>query len=393
MAATDHNGSRNPGLKTIRKLLYRDIVASVVFVSLAFMALFFFIDFVDALESVGSRGGSAWQAFLAALLELPKDLYELFPIAVLIGTIYSLARMAQGSEFTILRTGGLGPVLALRLLAVLGLAFALVTFLVGDFVAPAAQRQLVLLKAHKDGVVAPPGTGAWLKEKRPTAEGDRSYSVNVGGANAAGNLTGIRIFEFDADGRLVRRTQAREGRVSATVDAQGPTAGLAPWTLIDVETTQWPQAGAQGRPAVQVVRQAGLTWHSSLTAGVVSAAVLPAATMSTLELWRYSNHLDDQEQASQTHQIRFWRKALYPLACIVMVALALPFAYLHARAGGISLKVFGGVMLGISFVLLSNLSGHLGMLRGWTPWVAAATPSILYLLLSMAAFAWLVRYR
>ena len=76
-----------------------------------------------------------------------------------------------------------------------------------------------------------------------------------------------------------------------------------------------------------------------------------------------------------------------------MVALALPFAYLHARAGGVSYKVFGGIMLGISFVLLNNASGHLGLLRHWTPWLAAAAPSGLYLLISMGAFAWLVRYR
>ena len=76
-----------------------------------------------------------------------------------------------------------------------------------------------------------------------------------------------------------------------------------------------------------------------------------------------------------------------------MMALALPFAYLHARGGGVSLKVFGGIMLGISFVLLNNVAGHLGVLRDWTPWVAAAAPGLLYLLLSMAAFTWLVRYR
>jgi lipopolysaccharide export system permease protein len=76
-----------------------------------------------------------------------------------------------------------------------------------------------------------------------------------------------------------------------------------------------------------------------------------------------------------------------------MVALALPFAYLHARSGGVSLKVFGGIMLGISFVLLNNVAGHLGLLREWTPWVVAAAPSAIYLLLSMAAFSWLVRYR
>ena len=76
-----------------------------------------------------------------------------------------------------------------------------------------------------------------------------------------------------------------------------------------------------------------------------------------------------------------------------MMALALPFAYLHARAGGISLKVFGGIMLGISFVLLNNVASHLGLLRNWTPWIVAAAPSALYLLLSLAAFSWLVRYR
>jgi lipopolysaccharide export system permease protein len=142
-----------------------------------------------------------------------------------------------------------------------------------------------------------------------------------------------------------------------------------------------------------VERVTSLVWPSTLSAAVVAAAVLPVSTMTTAELYRYSDHLSHQEQAAQQHEIRFWRKALYPLACLVMVALALPFAYMHARSGSVSFKVFGGIMLGISFVLLNNLSGHIGLLRGWTPWLAAASPSLIYLLLSMAAFAWLVRYR
>ena len=112
-----------------------------------------------------------------------------------------------------------------------------------------------------------------------------------------------------------------------------------------------------------------------------------------MELWRYSRHLSRQEQAAQRYEIQFWKRALYPLACIVMTALALPFAYLHARAGGVSLKVFGGIMLGISFVLLNNLAGHIGVLRDWSPWWAAASPSLVYLGLSLVAFQWLVRHR
>ena len=73
-----------------------------------------------------------------------------------------------------------------------------------------------------------------------------------------------------------------------------------------------------------------------------------------------------------------------------MVVLALPFAYLHFRSGGIATYVFGGVMAGISFVLLNNVLGDLGALQGWQPWFTAALPGLIYSMLSLAAFAWLV---
>ena len=152
-------------------------------------------------------------------------------------------------------------------------------------------------------------------------------------------------------------------------------------------------ASASAQPVASEEKIATLRWPSTLSAGVVAAAVLPLSTMSTIELFRYIGHLADNEQAAQQYEIQFWKRALYPFACLVMMALALPFAYLHARAGGISLKVFAGIMLGIGFVLLNNMSSHLGLLRNWTPWIVAAAPSALFLLVSLAAFSWLVRYR
>jgi lipopolysaccharide export system permease protein len=384
-------------MRTLRRLLYRDILASVAFVAVAFLSLFFFIDVVDDLDQIGSRGRTLADVLLAAALEQPGHLYELMPIAVLIGSIYSLSRMAQSSEFTILRTGGLGPGRALALLAVLGVGFGALTFAIGEVLAPASERQAVMLKARFAGGLRVGTAGAWLKDHAVTPAGERSWSVNVQGTSGSGALLGITVFEFDGNGTLLSSVEAPEGHV----DAEGR------WTLTDARLTHWPAPAALPSPpatpaarddaavprAVRTERVATYTWNSSIDPQVVAAAVLPPATMSTLELWRYSRHLSAQEQAAQQHQIRFWRKALYPLACVVMVALALPFAYLHARAGSVSFKVFGGIMLGISFVLLNNLAGHLGLLRDWTPWIAAATPSALYLLMSLAAFAWLVRYR
>jgi lipopolysaccharide export system permease protein len=370
-------------MKTVRRLLYREILGSVAFVATAFLALFFFIDFVDELNDRGRPGFTTWRATQLALWELPGHLYELIPISVLIGTIYALSRMAQSSEFTILRTGGLGPGRALRLLATLGLGFALLTWFVGDHATPWAERQIAWAKAGGVASGSVGNQGAWLKDKQLDPQGqERSLAIQVGAARDGGRLALIRIFEHDALGQLRMSLRAEEGRV----DDQGV------WHLSGVQRTTWP-THESSEQAVKHETLPTLDWPSNLSANVVAAAVLPLATMTTDELWRYSSHLTEQAQDAQRYAIQFWKKALYPLACVVMVALALPFAYLQARSGGLSLKVFGGIMLGISFVLLNHVAGHLGILRGWTPWVAAAAPAIAYVLMSMLAFGWLVRYR
>ena len=376
-------------MKTVRRLLYAEILGSVAFVMVAFLALFYFIDFVTDLAQFGRGAYRIQHAALYCLLELPGYLYELLPIAVLIGTIYAMARLAQSSEFTILRTAGLGPGRALGFLASLGLLFGAIAFVIGDYVAPEAEARGTALRSLTQAI---PGranaslrTGVWLKDRRPTGPserpaGERLASVHVGQVGAGGRLSDVRIFEFDAEGQLLTRISAARAQV-----------GDAKWELENVLVSRWP-GGTGSDPAADQQLET-MSWTTSLSPSVVSAAVATLRTMSTIDLYRYMSHLSENEQAAQRQQIQFWKKALYPLACLVMVGLALPFAYLHARAGGVSLMVFAGILLGISFVLLNNLSTHLGLLRDWTPWVAAAAPSALYLLLSLTAFSWLVRYR
>ena len=45
-------------MKTVRRLLYRDIGGSVLFVAVAFLCLFFFIDFVDELSRQAKAPGA-----------------------------------------------------------------------------------------------------------------------------------------------------------------------------------------------------------------------------------------------------------------------------------------------------------------------------------------------
>ena len=366
-------------MKTIRRLIYKEVIASVLFVAAGFLALFFFFDFVDELPNVG-KGVTPYrltQALVYVGLMVPSHLYELMPIAVLIGTIFVMARLAQSSEYTILRTSGLGPWRALRTLMLLGLLFTLLTFACGDYLAPMADRAGRLLKARFEGGISVGQTGAWLKERQRY----NSYSVNVSALTPEGDMRGVRIFEADSRGYLVSITQAQRARF----DSGG-------WVLDNAERTEFPASDATTAKVDRTVVPQ-LRWPTEISQEMVAVALLQPDRMSTIALFEYIRHLEANSQTSQRYEIEFWRKVFYPLSCLVMVVLALPFAYLHFRSGGITTYVFGGVLVGISFFLLNNVFGYIGNLRNWLPWLTAAAPGLIYSLLSLGAFGWLVLRR
>ena len=367
-----------PELRTIRRLVYGEVLGAVALVAIGFLSLFAFFDLVDEIGSIGRYSDTGYglaPALTFVALMVPSHLYELLPIAVLIGTIFVMARFAQSSEFTILRTSGLSPWRALKTLLVLGFGFVLLTFAIGDYISPMADRTGQLLKARYQGSITVGQTGAWLKERQPQAH----YAINVGALESNGSMRGVRIFEFD-----------EQGFVMSTMLAGSATIGRDDvWHLASVERTEFP-----ARQAVQAqvdrVHLDSYEWASKVSSEMVSAALLKPERMSTIDLFQYIQHLQANAQTAQRYEIEFWRKVFYPLSCLVMVVLALPFAYLHFRAAGIATYVFGGVMAGISFFLLNNVFGYIGNLQSWQPWLTAAMPGLIYTVLSLSALGWLV---
>jgi lipopolysaccharide export system permease protein len=380
-------------MKTIRRLIYGEVLAAIALVALGFLALFFFFDLVDELQYLGKSTGinaaDVYQirhALLYVGLLIPNHLYELLPISVLIGTIFVMARLAQSSEYTILRTSGLGPWRALKLLLVLGALFVVFSFAVGDYVAPASERAAQLLKARYQNKITIGQTGAWLKEKQAY----NTFVVNVRALTPDNEMQGVQIFEFNNKGLIVSTTQA-----PLAVFTAGDAWQLSQATRAEFDVPAGASSAAKPKDSAKVNRAVleSFRWPTEISAEMVSVALLKPERMGTIDLFNYVRHLDANGQTAQRYEIEFWKKVFYPLSCLVMVILALPFAYLHFRSGGIAGYVFAGVMIGISFFLLNNVFGYIGNLRNWQPWLAAATPGLLYMAVSLGAFGWLVLRR
>lgn len=372
-------------MKVLGRYLAREIVAAVLFVLVGFLALFAFFDFIHELDDVGRGGYRLQHALLFVALTLPSRIYELMPLAALIGTIYALAQFAAHSEFTAMRASGLSRWRALRTIGMVGLWFALATIVMGEVLTPPADKlaQTVRLAAMGTSVSGEFRSGLWVKDTLKDTQGDirRQRFVNIGELLPDATLRGVRVYEFDAEFRLVEILSAERGRF------EPPSS----WRLENAEQTRFePVRVADDTVALRAQRATLPTWDwvSDLKPDIIGVLMLVPERMSAWGLARYVQHLRENRQRTDRYEIALWKKLFYPIAVVVMMALALPFAYLQARAGGIGYKVFAGIMLGVAFHFLNALFSHLGLLNTWPPWVAASVPSLVATLLAMALLAW-----
>jgi lipopolysaccharide export system permease protein len=353
----------------LERYFARQIYGAVAFVLLGFLALFAFFDLIHELGDLGKGGYQLRQVFIYVLLSAPAHAYELFPIVVLIGTLYVLAQFASNSEFTVMRGSGLSPGLAGLTLVKVGLVFVVATFVIGEWLAPYTEEaaQKLRLRAMSSLIGEDLSSGLWFKD-------ERSF-INVREARQAHSLEGIRIYEFDSAYRLSVVTGAQRA------DYRG--GGV--WMLGDVAQTRFSAEGPR------IARLPQLEWRSAVTPDMLDALIVKPERMSAWALYKYTQHLESNRQKTERYEIAMWKKLLYPLATMVMMALALPFAYMHARAGMVGVKVFLGIMLGIFFHMLNSLFSHVGLLQNWPPIAAATVPSAAFFLTAVMLMWWVER--
>lgn len=375
-------------MKVLHRYVAREIIGAVIFALVAFLALFAFFDLIGELPQVGRGNYQLGHAFLYVTMGLPGYVYDLMPIAALIGSIYILAQLAARSEFTIMRASGLSTGMASWMLARVGIVLVIVTFLFGEFIAPAtsAMAEKWKLQAQGASVSQEFRTGLWTKDvirqNGLTGETIGTRFLNVKDVTPAGRLQNVKLYEFDRDFRLIAVVTA------AYADYQARNV----WRLSDVTETSFGTRLSDITATISTKTLPTRDLVSEITPNILSVLFADPDRMSAYGLAMYTRHLAENNQTTERYEIAFWKKVFYPFAVLVMMALALPFAYLHFRAGGVSLKIFIGIMIGVSFQLLNSLFSHLGLLNTWPPLATAVLPSMMFLVIAIGSLWWVQKH-
>lgn len=373
------------------RYLARQIYAAFGFILFALVTLFLFFDILSELGSVKGQY-TLPLALLHVLLKAPSRISEIIPIAGLIGSIYVFAMLASQSEFTILRIAGLDMRRGLTTLAKISLPLVIATLVMSEWLGPYTENlsDQIRMKALGSSYSSQFKTGVWVKDRLRDEDGSGPIRpgvryVNVGKIEQDNEIKNIRMYEFDDAYRLLSIRSAVSGRFDQT----------GTWILDDVTETRFKET-KQADPlnpvySAQTFSHPIVSLDSEVTPQILSVLLVSPEKMSIFSLGRFISHLRDNKQDAQRHSIAFWKKVIYPFTIFVMLALALPFAYLKVRAGSVGIKVFGGIMLGMSFQLFNSLFSNVGLLGSWPALLTALTPPLLYLILAMVGLRWVSR--
>ena len=356
-------------MRLLARYLSGQVLAASGFVMLALLVLFAFFDVIQELGSLGRNNYGLGQAAVVVMLNVPGHLYEILPVAALIGTLFALSRLVGNSEYAVMRVSGLSNWRVAGYFSVIGVLLSLLVLVIGEYVAPwseqAAQRYK-LLATHS--VVAQQfRSGLWVK--------DRSAFINVREVMPDNTLRDIEIYGFDADGRL--------GWIRAAAEAHW--RGGSTWDLQQVMETRFEADG------IRATRSAHQDWQSVLTPDILSVLLVAPEQMSARTLWRYVAHLKENGQKATRYELALWSKFISPFVIPIMMLIAMPFAIQGPRAGGTSGKFFIGILAGLGFHLLSRLFGHLGLLNDWPVVVVSVLPLLIFLAIALMGIRWVDR--
>ncbi len=347
----------------------RTVVLTVLATWGVLLGLDVVLAFAGEFGEIGKGSYTINHAIAATGLSIPWRGYNLFPTAAVIGSLLGLGQLAASSELTALRALGLSR---RRLSVSVAIPLALMTLLMvanGEALAPwGEERSQSLRSTRNQDLVVAQYSGLWAREGGMFLNA-RTGEQKAGNGDQWLELRGVRLFQFEADGRLqsianVRVAEHRKGR----------------WLLRDVERTTF------GAKSVRRTRVAEERWESRLDETALAASVTKPRNMGSGELRRSIDYRKRNGLQSSDFEEIYWGRWFYPVNVLALCLAAIPFAFGTLRSGGYGKRLFLGIVFALGFWVLQQVFTRLAGIYHFDFRIAYAMPPAIMLGVSMWLF-------
>lgn len=350
-------------MKILDRHIGFQVIRDSLFALVTLLAVFSLVEFLDDLSDVGKGDYTVTVAIEYMLLTMPNRIFILFPVAAVIGSLTGLGALAAHRELVVIRATGVSSLriagAAMKAAAVLVVA----SLLVGEVVSPHTERlaQKLRTKAMSEHKAVEVGKGFWVR--------DGNTFINVGSVLPDNRMRELYIYEFDDAHRLRVATFADRG---VYLDGE--------WTLEGIRQSIIEEDQVVARSVDEA------DWRSRFRPELAEVVSVRLASLSIPGLIHYIDYLSTNGLDTARFQLELWKKIVHPFTTAVMIFIALPLVLGRLGSVGIGQRILAGVVISVTFLVVEQLAGHVGLTFGLNPVVAAVAPTVLFAAIALWLF-------
>lgn len=342
-------------MRILDRYIFRTVASATLVALLVLLLLESFLGLLVELEQVGKNNYDFAAIIRYLLLVQPQRLYELFPMALLVGGLLGMGALASGSELIVMRAAGVSLTRLTRSALQAGFLLSLVVLAIGEFVAPPLEQIASEQRAtaKSEGMAIRGGRGFWAR--------DGDYFIHVRAVLPGIRLVDIHIFKIGPQDQL-----------EAVTAAQGARYQEGRWVLEGIDRS------TLSGDRVHSERLNDLALVSEISPKVLDVLAANPNDLSIRDLWVYVGYLERNGLDAASHRLALWRKLLAPLTYLAMLVVGMPFVFGPQRSAGTGQRLLIGLLLGLAFFLVNYLLGNVVLLYGYPPLLGAILPSLLF---------------
>ncbi len=346
-------------MKILDKYIAKQILLSIFSVLGILVVVVGLLDLVDEIKKV-DEGYTLTLAFLYVLLNIPQNIYEVLPIATLMGSLIGLSKLSSTNELNAAKFSGLSLSKIIKITLKTGSIIVLVTFLMGEFIAPQGQQVANNLKnlSQSTRLSMKNTNGIWIKNRSSFIHIARVYPDKI--------VQEVSIYRFNKKQQLIESIYAEEG---SYINEK--------WLMKKITKTNFQNKN------IEIVNEEFASFNEFVDLDLFDIMIIKPNQMNIMQLKKYIRYLENNSMEAKNYQLAFWSKFSIPLSCLVMFLLTTPFVHSNIRSASYGQRIFIGILTGISLFLFNQTINKLSMIINIPPFLGSFLPIIILLILGL----------
>mgnify|MGYP003299485043 FL=1 len=319
--------------------------------------------FIAELKNIGSHQYTISVLFNYVIYLIPQNILDIFPYALLIGSMISFGSMAYHSEFVAINSHGIGIKKVIYLIIFQTFIISAMLTIIINLIAPKysneaqSLKNISLNKALSD-------KSLWFKSN--------NYIVNINKIITDKRLENIVIYNI-RDGSLTSVISAEKGFYNQQ------------WTLKNVEIHD------TNLNKVSTEESYFLKSDDFVPSEILKSQFNKKRYISIQDLYRNINYHNTAGIPYENHKVIFWKKVLLPFSCCIIVFIGLPFLFTRMRSTNQSQRLIFGVLFGITYFVLTSIITNLSLIIGIPALASVLISMVLFIAIGIYLFNSLVK--